>query len=556
MRHAIRKLGSAGIITEDDSSTSDLPPGVFTDSDNVDFYHGAVGKASGWVPTMADFSENMLWFQNWEDQTTVNIAFLSADKIWTTTNGTVVEQATILGDALAAATKWQSDVFGKFCVVNNSIGKPKYSSAYTSGTDTWTFSDLPDWANVNGPNNKPAQSVRGFRNHLVALGVDDSPYTVFVSDQGTPEAIPTSWDSGDPTKLARKFQLQSKDGKILDAGLLNDRLIIYQRYAATALEYVGGNFVMTTRRLFDTGLINRDAWTQFDNYHLVVSENSIVIHDGSVIQQPDHPRVRHRFFGELGSRDSVKVTRDPDHHMILIYYSTASSGPANRILSFNYLDNLWSFRSIGTTVQRIAPAVAPAQGLTWAQLTMPWSSLTQSWAELGATSRITRLFQLRSQAFDTLNSGFQKTLNDPVYLLIEGVSTDRFLLDGTTSDKWLLDSGGAEDYDAWAQRSYLDLDEITGNASTIKRVMSIYPQVRGSGKFDLQVGISNALTDPVRWSVKRTIDLSAEPRKQKVDVRMSGRYLHWRFGSWDGSKNTGSWSLSGMDIELAEEGTR
>jgi hypothetical protein len=550
----IPKLGSVGVRSTDDYPPSELPPNAFTSSDNVSFSDGCARKMPGWLPAISGFTKDQLWMQPWEDDDTISIAFGAADEISTTINGVNIVAATILDQAgvastVSASTGWQSDVFGGFCIMNNRVDIPYYSSAFA--TPTWTFREIPGWGAATSPAGA-VQSVRSFQNHLIALGVVDNPYTVFISDQGSPEAFPTSWDYADPTKLARRFPLQSKDGAIVDGGILNDRFMVYQRYACVALEYVGGAFVMAARRVLDVGLINRDAWVQFQNFHFVVSERSISIHDGSQGTRPDDDYVENRFFGELSDPAAVFVTKDEENHEILVYYPTEGSVP-NRILTYNWIDRTWSFATIGSDVRRIVQGIGPAQGSTWAQLAFPWESINQTWAQLARTDRSTKLLQLRDRTVDIRGSSFTKTLNEEIVAAVDSLDD----LGWDASDDLLWGSGdSAVDYDAWVERLTIDLDELTGNSGQIKYLDAVYFQACGDGSIDIQFGISNSPRDPPRWGKVRTVDLGTELRREKVDVRLTGRYFHWRAGNWRGEPKPGAWKIATIDLSLQQEGLR
>jgi hypothetical protein len=507
----------------------------------------------GWLPVITGFAKDQLWMQPWEDDDTVSIAFGAADEISTTIDGINIVTATILNQVGAASvvapcTGWQSDVFGGFCIMNNRVGIPYYSSAFA--TPTWTFREIPGWGAATSPSGA-VQSVRSFQNHLIALGVDGSPYTAFISDQGSPEAFPTSWDYADPTKLARRFPLQSKDGAIVDGGILNDRFMIYQRYACVALEYVGGAFVMAARRVLDVGLINRDAWCQFENFHFVVGERAVYIHDGSQVTRPDDDFVENRFFGELSDPAAVFVTKDEENHEILVYYPTTGSVP-NRLLVYNWIDKTWTFASIGVGVRRIVQGVGPAQGALWSGVSLPWDSVNQTWAQLARTDRSTKLLQLRARAVDVRGPAFTKAYGEETLAAADAM--DDIAIDGVDDLIW-DDGDNAEDYLAWVERVTIDLDELTGNSGQIKYLDAVYFQACGDGTLDIQFGISNSPRDPPRWGKVRTVELGAELRREKVDVRLTGRYFHWRAGNWVEPKS-GAWKIATIDLSLQQEGLR
>lgn len=587
MLFPVRNLGSAGVATPDDAPSADLPPHAFTDANSAVFRDHTVRKTQGYETVISPLPEDAYWFQSWftrdGSDDVLSIAFGMEDTIYTSTDTQYVTQAALYDQAGAVLgtppgtmttprTLWQSEVFGQFCIMNNGADIPMYSTVYTAGTpSSWRFDQIPGWGKGLAPSGA-VSVIRSAYNHLVALGVENSPFTVFTSVQGSPEMFPgtdpdpltpppdEAWDNSIPGTTARSIPLQSRDGPIIDGGMLGGRFIVYQSFACSAMDYVGGDLIVGITRLFENGLINRDAWCQFENLHLVVGEREIYIHDGSSVKRPDDNTVRHRFFGEVVAKATVRCAHDPENHEVIIYYN------GNRALIYSYLENTWTFEDIGQNVQRLAQSPQPGDPITWAELTMPWSDINFSWASMNSIDRTTKLMQLHTQALNIRNKGFKRvgTVEGSGFEfgLTEATGTDRFLAEGTagSGDRLIFDFGeegsGPVDYDAWAERAYLDLDELTQDAAKIKRVMCIYPQIRGQGRFDLQFGISTTTHDPVRWTEKKLFDFDATPRRERIDVRLAGRYLHWRIGSWDGTNHPGWWAMSGMDIDINLEGRR
>ena len=110
----------------------------------------------------------------------------------------------------------------------------------------------------------------------------------------------------------------------------------------------------------------------------------------------------------------------------------------------------------------------------------------------------------------------------------------RRLTTGTgDGDLRIIDSANDADYYAWVERSYLDLDELTGESATTKFVRAVYPQVQGEGGFRSSLGL-HARPSIRLWKASKTLDMDVEPFRQKIDLRLTGRYLHWRAGSWEG----------------------
>lgn len=552
----IRKLGSVGVISRQDYPPTEIPPNAFSVAENVSFRDGCAQKVVGYAPFLTSLPADMLWMQVWEGFSQVTMALLSGAAIHTTVDAVNVEPANVFEEdgttpfALSTSTRWQSDVFGQFAIINNQIDPPMFSAGYAA--PTWDFNQLPGWGAPTSPTGA-VKSIRAFNNHLVALGVGANPYTVFISDLGSPETIPQSWDYGDPTLFARRFPLQSRDGPIVDGGILGDRFIVYQRGAAVALEYVGGSFVMVSRRIFPFGLINGDAWAPFDNFHLVVGESAIYIHDGAVVQRPDDNFVEKQFFGELNNPGRVYVTRDERNHEVMIYYPTGDATYPNRVLVHNWKEKTWSFTNTDAEVRRLMYGVGPAPATTWDQLIRVWSQINETWAELARTDRSTKMLQLRRRSVDVVGITYTRSIDEDVDAAVD--AADELASDVTDDVIWSAEDT-VNDYLAYAERNYVDLDELTQESASIKYVKGAYLQCSGSGQFDVQFGISNSPRDPVRWAPKRSFMLDEEPRREKVDFRVTGRYLHWRFGRWEGDPTPGSWKLSGMELDLQLEGQR
>jgi hypothetical protein len=552
----IRKLGSVGVISRQDYPPSEIPPNAFSTAENVSFRDGCAQKVTGWSPFLTGLPADMLWMQVWEGASQVSMALMSASAIHTSVDAVNVHVATTYDSTganpvtLSTATRWQSDVFGQFAILNNQTSTPLYSHSYSA--PTWQFRELPGWGASNSPSGA-VKSVRSYNNHLVALGVDANPYTVFLSDLGSPETIPQSWDYSDTTKFARRFPLQSKDGPIVDGGLLSDRFIVYQRNAAVALEYIGGDFVVAARRIFNFGLINADAWTQFDNYHFVVGENAIYIHDGSVVTRPDDNFIEKQFFGELSDPEKVFVTRDESNHEIVVYYAIEGAAFPTRSLTYNWQEKTWAFRSLGIECRRLIYGVGPAPSITWADLIRAWGQINETWGQLARTDRSTKFLQLRKRSVDVVGITYTRAYDEG--FLAAADAEDDIAVDEDDDLVW----DGADafgDYLAYAERNYVDLDEVTQNCAAVKYVKGAYLQCCGAGQFDVQFGVSDSPRAPIRWHAKSSFVLDEDVTRVKVDFRVTGRYLHWRFGRWEGSPTPGAWRVAGMDLDIRLEGVR
>jgi hypothetical protein len=70
--------------------------------------------------------------------------------------------------------------------------------------------------------------------------------------------------------------------------------------------------------------------------------------------------------------------------------------------------------------------------------------------------------------------------------------------------------------------------------------------MEGTGTVRVQVGISDAPQDGIRWQVDKTFSVESD---HKIDFRTSGRYFALRIESNSASDY---WRLTGLDIDVQE----
>jgi hypothetical protein len=568
MLYPIRKLGAGGLATSYDYPSADLQPNQVSDAKNALFRDGKIMKAPGWSAQIDPFPTGVesYWFDSWESSDGIFIGFGCSDGtdglIYTTHDGVTLTLAIIqdsggAASSLTTSTYWQMEVFGPYLIINNGIDDPHYSYSYNSGTNEWTFRPLPGWGAADSPSGS-VLAIRSYKNHLIALGVDGYPYTVFWSDLGTVEDLPTSWDYVSTSTRAGLNPLQTDDGSLVDASHLNDRLMVFQNEAATSMEYIGGDAVFAFRRLYNHGLVNHRAVQTFGAQQMYICAHGINIHDGSSIGSPAEDRVSQRFTAEVSNINKVFLSADSANHEVLICYPYEESEWPNRVLIYNWLDNTWTFESVEDGIRCVDETSVPATALTWADAEGSWGSSSGTWAETSRVTRLRAIFQLGANNWSVRGSAYTRPgINYRTTTYSSDDSSRRRLTTGSgDGDLRIISSANDSDYYAWVERAYLDLDELTGESASTKFVRAIYPQVQGEGRISFQFGTSRTTFDPVVWQSSKTLDMDVEPFRQKIDLRLTGRYLHWRAGSWEGVPHGGKWRLSGLDLDIEQQGLR
>jgi hypothetical protein len=166
-----------------------------------------------------------------------------------------------------------------------------------------------------------------YKDFLVALnlikGGTEYPAMVKWSDAALYNAVPGSWDEGDPTTLAGETTLTDMRGPIIDGLSLRDSFIIYGDNEVWEMNYVGGTFVFDFRKRFDdVGILNTNCAVEVDGQHYVFDAFDLYTHDGTSKQSIAHDRVKDFVFGGLIKelRHRAFVTHNPKLNEVLFCY--------------------------------------------------------------------------------------------------------------------------------------------------------------------------------------------------------------------------------------------
>ena len=83
---------------------------------------------------------------------------------------------------------------------------------------------------------------------------------------------------------------------------------------------------------------------------------------------------------------------------------------------------------------------------------------------------------------------------------------------------------------AYVEKVNIDMDESGFAHDSMKMVTGIHPQIQGSGRIYIKVGVQDNPYDPPIWSTPVIFDIKKD---YKADFRCTGRYLSVRFESAD-----------------------
>ena len=353
-------FGRLGVVA--DSIGSALPVGAWSDARNIRFTGLEMQKALEPSLLVAfDYVTNgdPLWMQGWSDGLSTYIAVATQGKLWFLQRnnpadaGTWVDATRLTGDYQEDGS-WDSFAWGDSCIFNNTIDPPQIFNQ-----DTLVFEDLPNWGLVSSasdittfgpPTIQKAVScriLRPYKNQLMAFGVTENsvyePNTVWWSNTTTLATYdplkfegggPPLWDYTSPATISAKTEVGVGSGEITAAWPLNENMVVYTESSSSLVQFVGGQLVMSVRRLFNKGAAGIHCVEEFNNQHFVVSRDQIYIHDGgSTIVLIAKDRVEEEFFERIGKGgrfggagnvnwDLIQVVKNPDRKEISIVYNT------------------------------------------------------------------------------------------------------------------------------------------------------------------------------------------------------------------------------------------
>lgn len=175
---------------------------------------------------------------------------------------------------------------------------------------------------------------------LVALAAGDDQ-TVAWSDQDDM----TEWTPADDNQAGDKPLATS--GKIMCGSRTRNESLIWTDADIWSMRYVAGDFVYSLNREGgECGIISRRAYAVVDSKSYWMGEANFFVYDGFVRKIPCE--VGDYIFGRLVSSQKAKVwaLSLADFNEVIWFYPGTGATECDSYVSYNYVDNHWSFGSI------------------------------------------------------------------------------------------------------------------------------------------------------------------------------------------------------------------
>lgn len=495
-----------------DVEPTEVNPGQWTDVRNFQFQDGASRRVGGYegyggTPTVAP-----LFCFHTTDQSTNYWIYCGTNTVYVTNGTTHYDITPALGLNVAPAGNWTACSLNGIPVLCNGINRPFYWDLNTSNACLY----LPGW-----PSNATCGSVQAYKFHLFAFDITQAsvryPDTVWWSGGAEPGALPQDWvpasdnDAGD-------VQLADTPGAILDAKPLRDTLMVYKENSTYALQYVGGQFVYTQRKVFlNHGVFARNCIEEINGEHWVFTGTDVIRHNGQTSVSVVQDKVKNTLIDSIDVTYKDYCCTAQIHSQSQFWICVPAQG--NDSLTDAYVINTKT-NEVGT---RILPKILyVGRGLVDQDLfATQWSTDSQAW-ELDLTS-------WNQQSFNPTADSL---------LMCDFADTELWSVD--TSDQ----NDGAAMY-AYVERTSLPI--TAGDTNTL--VTRIVPDIRGAtgDEVFIQVGSQKFFGEDISWQPNVRFTIGTD---NYIDVQTEGRLFSIRFQATTDRR----WSMYGYRLQTVDTG--
>ena len=492
-----------------DTPAYDLPMDVWSEGQNIRFTDGSAEKFEGDSEVFGTLLNAPDWFIPVGYGVNYYWVYANQTAIAVTDMASHFDITPVAGVNANLDINWNGGLVNNYVVMNNGVEPPIWWDGATSNVMT----ALPAW-----PANQLAGVIRPYKNYLVAMNISDAageyPDLIQWSDAALPGGVPDSWDVADPTKDAGETTLSDTPGEIVDGAPLGDSFYIYKRNAVYAMQYTGGQFIHSFRRVYaDIGAMATNCIGVLDNRHLVLTSNDLIVHDGSSPPQSIlDRRMREWLFNTINEAYYSRSFIVPYHikNEMWVCFPTGDSEFADTALVWNYVDNQIGLREINQVRHIASGVVDPGEDTTWDSDTNTWDVDSSIWNERG--------------------------YSPTAFSLVIGDRTNSKFLEVDVGDTF-----NGTPFTSYIARDSMPLID----RHNLKLVKAVYPRMSSTAATTVKFRIGSQMhaTDPITWCTERDFVIGVD---DKIDLLKKGRYFSFRFSSGTDI----NWKLHSFDVEI------
>jgi len=510
----IDNLGSVGIIT--DMSPEQLPLAGWSSGNNIRFREQTARKAKGWTepigtPTVVPY--HVMPYRTTTDSYWV---YAGLGKVYVsdgTTHTDITKTATTY--TATADKNWTNVIFGGVPILNNGVEVPQ---AWTPPQVSQLLTDLANW-----PANAKCESLRGFKQFLIALNYTNGAGTPFPrlvkwSHGAAFNSVPSSWDETDATLDAGEYELADTRGDVIDGLAFRDSFLIYKDDSIWGMNYIGGGLIFRFYQIsLQLGILSKNCVAEWERGHFMFGTNDIIITDGQTVKSVVDRTIRSSIYNSIdptnGNARSFVVPNLIQKEMWACYPTVGSSFP-NRAFVWNWAENTTSIRDLPDIAHANFGVVNPGGGNTWDADSQVWDADSSVWDEQTFNPTSTRI----------IGAGPTDT---KLYLLDDPSSNTK---NGTNMNTLLERTGLFND-----------------SASVVKYCKGVFLKMSASGPVNVYIGSQMALDEAILWEGPFLFD----PRTDyKIDCEVTYRWMGFKIES----DTDVDWSLTSYELDVVDIG--
>lgn len=520
MEVPIKDLGRFGV--NQDIPAHRLPANAWTDARGVRFYDNSVWKAYGETPILGTPTVPPLYIYRYLGPSSVLWAYPGSAAVYATDGTTHANISRLVGGPYTGDFDniWQGSHLGGIEVFNN--GKDDPQAWINPGLGS-RLVDLANW-----PANTSATVVKSFKQYLVAGDITKVgvryPFLVKWSHVADPGTVPISWDETDPSLDAGEYPLAESGGFIQDMMVLGDTMYIYKEDQTWAQNYIGGRFIFSFKKRFDTGAISPRCIVERLGKHYVATAEDIIVHDGFQQESVLDDRMRRWYDGQadaVAQKRQFMVLNDVENELWMCIPRSGVDHP-DVALIINFKDGTQTLRDLPEPAYITRAPFDNQADTTYDAQLRPFDQMQGVFGQRTSKPGSNRLIGAHPKALE-----------------------ERFLLydEGFTAE-------GADKY-AYCERASMPIagvdqrGQIIMDSSGFKLVTEVWPEIRmqNGTVVDIYVGGQETLNQAIQWQGPFPFVVGVD---DKIDCDVAGRYLSFRFETNDQSQ----WKLDSYTLNL------
>lgn len=299
----------------------------------------------------------------------------------------------------------------------------------------------------------------------------------------------------------------------MDGLTLGDYFMIYKTDSVWIVQFIGGEFTMSFRKLFgdEAGILGTDCVAEFDGKHFVLTATGAYVHNGQTKEEIMEQWVKDELFENVAADriQETKIIADHNNKEIWIYYTTVGSTWCDRAIIWNWEIQKWTVRDL-SGISYIAEGIVDKV----IQSDQSWDGGTGTWAD---------------DVSEIWNSDTPP------------LSTDRNLLLADYTNKLFYRNEEGETMAGSpmvgrVKRIGIDFEDD----ANFKYLTRVIPHIKGQNPVDVTVYVSDTAETTPNVAQKSTFNPLVD---HDVDCHVSGRYVGVEFSGDE------FWVLTGYSLE-------